>query len=42
MQRFILATLSTLTLGVTLASGANALKPLNLGCDRSNSKYPAL
>jgi hypothetical protein len=30
MQRFILATLSTLTLGVTLASGANALKPLNL------------
>ena len=30
MQRLLLATLSTLTLGVTLASGANALKPLNL------------
>ncbi|RZM75474.1 DM13 domain-containing protein [Leptolyngbya iicbica] len=30
MQRLILATLSTLTVGFTLASGANALKPLNL------------
>ena len=29
MQRLILATLSAATLGITLASGANALKPLH-------------
>jgi hypothetical protein len=38
MQRFILATLSTLTLGVTLASGANALKPLDLGAIAQNTQ----
>ena len=38
MQRLILATLSTLTLGVTLASGANALKPLEFAPITQNSQ----
>ncbi|WP_204140812.1 DM13 domain-containing protein [Halomicronema sp. CCY15110] len=38
MQRLILATLSTLTLGITLASGANALKPLDLAAIAQNTQ----